>query len=192
LQTFQALGKAAQAGDQAAVLKAYEKLPDALRATAMVTALHIAALGEVGDEAEYARMLERAAARFPAPMFRFSLLDAYHLAGRWDDALRVLDEFMRAVERDAVLLGLRATLELAAGRIEHARRDLREGLALEPQCASVHLYGLEVWLAARDWAGIAASLRFLDGTGKYAFRGTLGGDEAWAEFLRAPESEPWR
>ena len=191
IEVLRRLGQANLKGDFATVLATYRELPEVLRETSVATLMHLKALGEVGDEGEYARELERAAERFPAPLFRFTLLDAYFLSGQWDKAIQVLDDFMQAVEKDAALLALRATLHLEAGRIDEAVQSLRDGLALEADCVFAHTAGLDVLLAAKDWAGVRDSLIFLESTGEYDFRGVLE-EETWSEFLRAPESESWR
>lgn len=190
-EALRRLGQASLESDFDQVLAIYRELPAAIQETALATSMHLTALGEVGDEDEYVRELERAAERFPAPLFRFTLLDAYFLSGQWDKAIQALDDFMQAVEQDAALLALRATLHLEAGRIDEAIQSLRDGLALEADCVFAHTAGLDVLLAAKDWAGVRDSLVFLESTGDYDFRGVLE-DEVWSEFLRTPESESWR
>lgn len=191
LDAFSAMAKAGAAGDFAAVVAAHEKLPAALRDTPAVISMHVAALQRTGDDAGYSAALKRAAAKFPAPLFRFMLVDVYFLEKDWDKAIACVDEFMAAVERDAAMLALRALLEKEAGRTDAALATLREALAAEPDCVYAHSKGLDVLLAAKDWAGVRASVEFLESTGRFAFKGQME-DPLWAGFLASPESAAWR
>ncbi|HEX6812551.1 MAG TPA: hypothetical protein VF384_13075 [Planctomycetota bacterium] len=178
-------------GDYQAVLAGYSKLPAALQDTGGVRSIYLGALGQAGDEKQYIAELERAAAQFPAPMFRFMLVDAYFLSKQWDKTIALLDEFIAAVEQDAALLTLRANVLLQAGRVAEALAVVREAQKLEPDCEYMHNAGLDVLLAAKEWKAVRASIEFLEKTGKFKFRGALEGEQ-WAEFRQQPESEPWR
>jgi hypothetical protein len=46
-------------------------------------------------------------------------------------------------------------------------------------------------LAAKDWLAVVACIRKLEATDEFDFRGKLVG-EIWEEFLKQPESIPWR
>jgi tetratricopeptide (TPR) repeat protein len=178
-------------GDYQAVLAGYSKLPPALQNMAGVRSVYLGALAQVGDEKQYIAELERAVAQFPAPMFRFTLIDAYFLNKQWDKTIELIDEFMTAVERDAALLTMRALVLVEAERVAEARKVLHEAQELEPDCEYVHSSGLDVLVAAKDWKAVRASIEFLEKTGRFKFRGALEG-EGWAEFRKQPESEPWR
>jgi len=191
VRTFGELSAAFGQGDSAAALAAYAKLPAALRDTAMATSMHITSLLRSGDEEAYAAALKAAGARFPAPLFRFGLVDVHALEQDYPAAVACVDEFMAAVERDAALLALRALLVLQAGDTPAAHATLREALALEPDCEYAHVTGLDVLLAAGDHAAVRDSLEFLEGLGTYSFEGQLD-DPIWAGFREAPESRPWR
>lgn len=191
VRTFGELSVAFGQGDSAAALAAYAKLPPALRDTAMATNMHVTSLLRSGDEEAYAAAIRAAGERFPAPLFRFGLVDVHALEQDYPAAVACVDEFMAAVERDAALLALRALLVLQTGDTPAAHATLREALALEPDCEYAHLNGLDVLLEAGDHAAVRDSLEFLEGLGTYSFEGQLD-DPIWAGFLEAPESGPWR
>ncbi len=183
--------KARARGDFAAALAAHAKLPKTVQDTSLVTTVHVQCLASGEDTAAYVAALEAAAKRFPAPMFRFSLIDAHFLKRDWKKAIACVDECMQTVERDAALLAMRALLQLQSGDAPGAHKTLREAMQLEPDCEYALLNGLDVWLAVKDWAAVRDAMVALEKTGKYQFRGQIG-DDAWAEFRKAPESEPWR
>ena len=190
LDNLTRMGPAFQAGDFALARSLYDQLPKPLQESAPVTAMHLQLLAQGTDEDAYAAALEDAAARFPTPKFRMLMVDAHVVRQRWKEAIRCVDEMMVGIERDAVLLMLRGSIELQSGDMAAAKKSTLEALALEPDCNSVLLSSLDVFLAAKDWAAIAAALKKLEATGDYAFRGLLV-DEVWAEFMKQPESKPW-
>ena len=190
LDTLTRLGPAFQAKDYALARSLYNQLPQALQESALVTAMNLQLLAQGTDQDAYAAALEDAAARFPTPKFRMLLVDAYIVRQKWSEAIRCVDEMMVGIERDAVLLMLRASIQLQSGDVAGAKKTIQEALALEPDCNSVLLGSLDVFLAAKDWPAVAAALRKLEATGDYAFRGLLV-DEVWAEFMKQPESKPW-
>lgn len=169
----------------------HDKLSKALRESSLVTALHLQILANGTDEDAYVAALESAVARFPAPKFRMTMLDAHFLRRRWKDAIRCVDEAMQGIERDAVLLTLRATIQLQSGDVAAARQSTAEAMALEPDCLYVLATSLDVLLAAKDWATLAATMQTLEKTGKYDFHGKLE-DDVWAEFRKQPEAKPWQ
>jgi len=179
------------AGDTETALATWERLPVALQETIGATQLRIVALQNSEDEAAYADALRRAAERFPPPQFRFALVDVHFLEKRYDLAVRCIDEFMAAVDRDAALLTLRALVLSTSGDTPAAHASLLEALALEPDCEYAHQKGLDVLLAAKDHARTRASIEFLESLDTYTFQGQLVGP-IWADFAAAPESEPWR
>jgi hypothetical protein len=73
-----------------------------------------------------------------------------------------------------------------------AKAAAEEAFALEPDSVFVHMKCLDVFIAAKDHAAVASSLRFVEATSPYNFKGAFGGDPVWADFLKSPESEPWR
>lgn len=168
----------------------HDKLSKLLRESSMVTAIHLQILANGADEDAYVQALEDAVARFPAPKFRMSMLDAHFLRRRWKEAIRCVDEAMQGIERDAVLLTLRATIELQSGDVRAARKSTTEAMALEPDSSYVLATSLDVLLAAKDWATLATTMQTLEKTGKYDFRGKLEGD-VWTEFREQPEAKPW-
>jgi len=169
----------------------HDKLSKMLRESSMVTAMHLQILANGTDEDAYVAALENAVARFPAPKFRMTMVDAHFLRQRWKEAVRCVDEAMQGIERDAVLLTLRATIELQGGDVAAARKSTAEAMALEPDTLYVLTASLDVLLAAKDWATLAATLQTLEKTGKFDFHGKIE-DDAWAEFRKQPESKPWQ
>lgn len=55
----------------------------------------------------------------------------------------------------------------------------------------IRVAGLDIWLAAEDWAAVRDAIVALEKHHGYAFTGQLT-DDVWAGFRAAPESEPWR
>ena len=185
------MNQAFQRGEFDKAKTSHDKLSKPLRESSMVTALHLQILANGADENAYVAALESAVARFPAPKFRMTMLDAHFLRQRWKEAIRCVDEAMAGIERDAVLLTLRATIELRSGDVAAARKSTAEAMALEPNSLYVLTKSLDVLLAAKDWATLAATMQTLEKTGKYDFHGKIG-DDAWAEFRKQPESKPWQ
>jgi len=178
-------------GDFAGALAAHAKLPKAVQDTSLVTTVFVQCLSQGEDTGAYVAALEAAAKRFPAPMFRFTLIDAHFLKKDWKKAIACVDECMLLVERDAAMLALRAQLQMQSGDVPGAHKTLREAMQLEPDCEYALANGLDVWLAVKDWAAVRDAMVALEKTGKYQFRGQID-DDLWAEFRKAPESERWR
>jgi len=178
-------------GEFASAVAEHRKLSKEMKATGIVTALHLTCLGMLDDEDAYAAALEQAAKDHPAPKFRLMLVDAHFVRQRWDAAIACVDEFMAAIERDAALLTMRAMLQLQAGRVGDAQKSMQEAIDLEADCEYALSSGLDVWLAAEDWATVRDAIVALEKHHGYAFAGQLT-DDVWAGFRAAPESEPWR
>lgn len=185
-----AMAQSVQAGDFAKAKQLHDKLPKTLRETSIVTAMHLQMLAAGSDENAYAIALEAAAAKFPAPKFRMTLVDAHILRKRWSDAVRCLDEAMQGIERDAMLLMIRANVQLQGGDLAAARKSTAEALALEPDSNEILVQSLDVLLAAKDWPAVVKTIETLEKSGQYEFKGQLEGD-VWAEFRKQPEAKPW-
>jgi hypothetical protein len=97
---------------------------------------------------------------------------------------------MLAVEKDAALLTLKSMMIHAKGDANGAQTVLLEAFKLEPDCAFAHSRGLDVLLAAKDFAGVRDSLIFLEERG-LSFKGAMD-DPVWDGFKKAPESKQWR
>src|SRR6185503_4857647 len=119
--------------------------------------------------------------------FQFMLVDAYYLEKDYDNAIRCIDNFMQTLEKDAALLALKSLMLNAKGDIKDAQTVLSEAFKLEPDCIFAHSKGLDVLLAAKDFAGVRDSMIFLEQKGGYVFKGALS-DPLWNEFKKAPES----
>ena len=169
----------------------YEQLPPVLKSNMAAVATRINALQQSGDDEAYKKALKEAAGTFKSANFQFMLVDLYFLEKDYTKAIESLEVFMAAVERDAALLALRSGLELANGTTEKAVATAKEALTLEPRCVYAHSHCLDVFLAAKDYATLVKSMHCLEEKGAYKFKGHLK-DDVWAEFLKAPESEPWR
>jgi len=191
INNLKQLGLAFQGGKFELALALYEKMPKVMQDSSAMTAIHLQLLQNGTDENKYIAALEAATARFPAPKFRMLMVDAHLLRERWKDAIKCLDEAMIGIERDAVVLTLRASILLMSGAVDEARKSTIEALALEPDCRSVLVGSLDVYLTVKDWSAVAACIRKLEATGEFEFRGNLVG-EIWQEFLTQPESKPWR
>ncbi len=178
-------------GNHRGVVAVCRKMPAKVRELAMVTAIYADALATLGETDAFVEVIEQAVARFPAPLFRIALVDTYLAKKQWKKAGRCVDEFMLGVDEDAALLALRAAIEVAGGEIPSAHTTIRRALTLEPKCEYVCAQGIEVLLAAKDWAGVRDCIKELERTGKFDFRGHLEG-ELWSGFLAASESTPWR
>jgi tetratricopeptide (TPR) repeat protein len=188
---FADLAKKHAGKDYAGVVSAYKGLPPALRETLAVTMMHIMALQNLGDNNKYKQALKEAGARFKSASFQFMLVDVYYLDKEYGKAIECIDNFMQAVEKDAALLALKSWMFNARGDIKGAQTALREAFKLEPECTYAHSKGLDVLLAAKDFAGVRDSMIFLEKKGGHAFKGTMD-DPLWDEFKKAPESARWR
>lgn len=184
------LVKAFQGGNLEGAKALFEKLPKSLQESSPITAVQMQILAAGSDQDAYIAALEGAAARFPAPKFRMTLVDAHFLRKRWKQAIRCLDEAMQGIERDAMLLMLRSTIELQSGDIATARKTTMEALALEPDSLEVLAGSLDILLAAKDWAAVAKTMRAMEKSDQYDFKGQLD-DEVWQEFRQQPEAKPW-
>ena len=189
-ENMQAMMQSFHSGDFAKAKQLHDKLPKALRETSIVTAMHLQMLAAGSDENAYATALEAAAAKFPAPKFRMTLVDAHILRKRWSDAVRCLDEAMQGIERDAMLLMIRANVQLQGGDLAAARKSTAEALALEPDSNEILVQSLDVLLAAKDWPAVVKTIETLEKSGDYDFKGHLEG-EPWAEFRQQPAAKPW-
>ncbi len=185
-----AMMQSVQGADFAKAKQLHDKLPKALRETSIVTALHLQMLAAGSDENAYATALEAAAAKFPAPKFRMTLVDAHILRKRWSAAVRCLDEAMQGIERDAMLLMIRANVQMQGGDIAAARKSTAEALALEPDSDEILVRSLDVLLAAKDWPAVVKTIETLEKSGGYDFKGHIDG-EPWAEFRKQPAAKPW-
>jgi len=98
---------------------------------------------------------------------------------------------MRTLEKDAALLALKSLMLNAKGDIKGAQTVLNEAFKLEPDCIFAHSKGLDVLLAAKDFAGLRDSMILLEKKAGYGFKGNMD-DPLWDEFKKAPESARWR
>ena len=191
MNKFAELAQKFRTGDHAGVITGYRSLPPALQQTLAATAIYISALQRSDDTTAYKAALKDAAARFKAVNFQFMLVDVYALDKDYDQAVKCVDAFMQALEKDAALLALKSILQNAKGEVAIARATLREALELEPDCVYAHEKGLDVLLAAKDFPAARDSMLFLEKNAGYSFKGNMT-DEVWADFKKAPESAPWR
>ena len=77
------------------------------------------------------------------------------------------------------------------GQVVQAKESLSQALALEPECAFAHSRGNDIHLAPQDFKAVRDSMQILEAKAGHDFKGNLT-DEIWKDFLKAPESEPWR
>jgi tetratricopeptide (TPR) repeat protein len=119
------------------------------------------------------------------------LVDVYYLDKEYDKACECIDNFMQRLEKDAALLALKSLMLHAKGDIKGAQMVLSEAFKLEPDCIYAHSKGLDVLLAAKDFAGVRDSMIVLEQKGGYAFKDAMD-DPLWDEFKKAPESARWR
>src|SRR6185503_10169847 len=159
--------------DFAGVVRDYKALPPTLRETMAATGMQILALQNLGDDDKYKQALKEAAVRFNSASFQFMLVDAYYLEKDYDNAIRCIDNFMKALEKDAALLALKSLMLNAKGDVSGARTLLREAFSMEPDCTYVHSKGLDVLMAAKDYAGVRDSMIFLEENAGYDFKGGM-------------------
>jgi len=191
MKDFGALAEKVRSGDAEGATLIYQGLPDQLRNTMAATGLYIAILQRSGETETYKQGLKDAAARFDSGSFQFMLVDVYAMDKDFAKAAACVDAFMKVVGRDAALLTLKSLMLNAKGDVSAARESLREALEMEPDCIYVHSKGLDVLLAAKDFAAVRDSMLFLEKMGGHDFKGQLT-DPLWNEFRKAPESQPWR
>lgn len=190
-ERLEALAKASQRGDYVRGKAAHDALSEDLKATLLVTSMHLQLVMNGPDEAAYVAALERAVEQFPAPRFRMTMIDAHFLRKRWKEAVACIDDTMKGIEQDGTLFALRASILLQDGDVAAARKSAAEAMQLDPDSEYVLTRCLDVLLAAKDWTAVVGVLQKLEKTGKFAFQGNLEG-EIWAEFVKQPESKPWR
>jgi tetratricopeptide (TPR) repeat protein len=184
------MNEARKRGDHTGVLAAFQSLSAPVQKHGLIRRLWLQSLAMVGTPDEYVAALEETIRMCPAPL-RFSYVDAFVVKKDWQKAIACVDELIASLERDAALLALRASFQQQAGDVPGARKTLAEALRLEPDCEYALLNGLDVLLAAKDWPALRSALQALEKTGNHDVRAMLE-DEAWTEFRKAPESEPWR
>ena len=177
--------------DYAGVVSIYQRLPPALRESMAASMMHINALQNLDDDDKYKQALKEAAKRFNSASFQFMLVDVYYLDKEYDKASECIDNFMQTLEKDAALLALKSLMLNAKGDIKGAQTVLSEAFKLEPDCIFAHSKGLDVLLAAKDFAGLRDSMILLEQKGGYAFKDAMD-DPLWDEFKKAPESARWR
>jgi len=191
VQSFSAFMLKFRQNDFAGVAARYKTLPTVLRTNLTSTAVYISAVQRLGDNKAYKAALKEAATRLKTANFEFMLVDLYFLDKEYDKAIECLDHFIEAVGKDAALLTLKSLLVYSKNEVPAARTILLEALQLEPDCVYAHSKGLEVLLAARDFAGARDSMMFLEQNADFKFKGSLT-DPLWDDFKKAPESEQWR
>jgi hypothetical protein len=177
--------------DFAGVVSAYNGLSPTMKDSLPATGMYLNALQSLGDDNNYKQALKEAGARFKSASFQFMLVDAYFLDKEYDKAIECIDNFMLAVEKDAALLTLKSMMIHAKGDTKGAQTVLREAFKLEPDCTFAHSKGLDVLLAAKDFAGVRDSMIFLEEKGGLSFKGAMD-DPLWDDFKKAPESKQWR
>jgi hypothetical protein len=190
-KTCAEMSQGIQKGNYQAAIDGYHKLSPEMQRKTLPTVLHLTALQNTRDDEAYKTALKEAAKSQDSASFQFMLIDLYVLEEDHAKAIECLDNFMAAVERDAALLAIKALLLQNNGSTEAAREVVREAFALEPDSIFVHNKSLDVLLAAKDYAAVAQSIRFLESNGDYEFKGALT-DPVWADFVKSPESAPWR
>lgn len=191
LEKISVLSKHFQRGEHKRVVEVYRTLPQEMQDQLMLTVLYLNSLAQLGDDKAYGDGLRQAARVHKSPSFQFMLVDLYVLENDHARVVESLDAFMAAVEKDALLLALKAMMQKNLGDIAAAKATLKEAFALEPDSVATHQSGIEVLLAAKDHAAVAASLRLVESKTEMRFKGGLT-DPMWADFLQSPESEPWR
>jgi len=188
---FGELAKRTARRDYAGLVIVYKGLRPALKESLPATMMYLAALQNLGNGTDYKQALKEAGRRFNSASFQFMLVDAYYLDKEYDKAIECIDNFMQALEKDAALLTLKSLLLKAKGDVKGALTILREAFKLEPDCTYAHSKGLDVLLAAKDFAALRDSMIFLENSGRYNFKGAMN-DPLWDEFKKAPESKKWR
>ncbi|RBP35220.1 hypothetical protein DES53_12420 [Roseimicrobium gellanilyticum] len=171
------------------IIDAYHQLSPEMKNSLMAISFRLDALKQLQDLEGYKDALLEAAKTNRSPNFQFLLMDVYAIEKNYDKALECLDLFMAATGEDAALLTVKGTLQLDKGAHDAARATIHEALALEPDSSSIHLRALEVLLVTRDHQATAASVRFLQEQGGVKLNLT---DPDFAEFMKSPESAPWR
>jgi tetratricopeptide (TPR) repeat protein len=169
----------------------YRTLSDPLRNSIIASRLYVMALHLSRNTNGYIQALKDVSTRFDHPSWQLALMKAYHAEKNYDKAIACLDSFMESTGKDAALLTWKSLLLNEKGDVFLARRKLQEALKLELDCAYAHLNGLDVFLAAQDFAAVRDSIQFLEKNAGYSFKGKLT-DPIWREFKKAPESKPWR
>jgi tetratricopeptide (TPR) repeat protein len=191
MNRFGDMAKKLASQDYAGVVSVYQGLPPALRETMAASMIHINALQNLGKNDQYKQALKEAGKRFNSASFQFMLVDVHFLDKEYDKAIECIDNFMQTLEKDAALLALKSLMLNAKGDIKGAKTVLNEAFELEPDCIFAHAKGLDVLLAAKDFAGVRDSMILLEQKRRYAFKGAMG-DPLWNEFKKAPESKQWR
>lgn len=191
LQKMGEMAKRFHKGDLQGAVDAYHQLSPEMKSDILPTALHLTVLQRMSDDEAYKSALKEAAKTHNAANFQFMLVDLYVLENNYAKAVECLDAFMAAVEKDAALLALKGSLQSQIGSHDLASAALKEALALEPDLRLAHTQALDVFLAAKDYNAVAASMRFLEASGTHEFKDNMT-DPVWADFLKSPESLPWR
>jgi hypothetical protein len=191
IETFAEMTESFQKQNFKSVIASYRKLSPEMQRKTMPTVFHITALAQNQDMEGYKAALKEASKTQDSASFQFMLVDLYFLEGDHDKAIACLDAFMTAVEKDSALLALKGLILHSKGSTDAAREVFKEALALEADSYYTHEAGVPVLLAAKDHAAVAASMRFLEANGPHQFKGALT-DAMWADFLKSPESAPWR
>ena len=191
VQQFGEFSKSFSQGDYDACIQQFPKLPEPLKNTLSARVIHFSALQKTGDMDGYRQALKLTAAQFKQTSFEFMLVDVYFLEKKYSQAIQCLDNFSKAIGPDSALLTLRACMVHADGQVAQAKESLSQALALEPECAFAHSRGIDLLLAAQDFKAVRNSMQILEAKAGYDFKGNLT-DEVWKDFLKAPESAPWR
>ncbi|QIF00037.1 hypothetical protein [Roseimicrobium sp. ORNL1] len=171
------------------IIDAYQLLSPEMKRSHMAMSFRLDALEHLQDQEGYKAALQEAAQTSKSANFQFLLVDVYAIEKDYDKAIECLELFMTAMGKDAALLTVKGTLQLDKGAHDAARATIHEALALEPDSSSIHLRALEVLLATKDHPATATSVRFLQERGGVKINLTAPG---FADFMKSPESAPWR
>ena len=154
------MNAAARRGDGAAAARAFDALPESLKADRGVQVARVVAAAAAGDPDAYAAVLADFDRRFPDdPTLDLLKIDA--LVGEPEKLVPVLERLDAAVGGDPHLRGLLAEYLPDVGRAEEAVRVGRDAVAAEPDLAQARFGLLAGQIGTADHAGAVGTLREL-------------------------------
>ena len=172
------------------VLRRWDALPKALRATPQLALLRLRAAGQVSDTAYLDALTEIEQLHGSDPAVALVLMDLVLERGSYQQCLDLIDQVDGAIGGDPALDSMRAYVLLAAERLPEARAAAALGVEGAGELQFTHEAALEVALAARDHPTTLRTLCVLRDT-FHVNHGDLTTTPGFESFLCSNEYQAW-
>lgn len=185
IQTFQ---NQAKAGDHAAALATFRRLPQRIQCEKPFQLMAVMTASEVSEQDYLTEMTRFRTAHPNDPCLSIVSIDFHLLRKEYRQSLANIDELDKAVGGDPFLHVMRATVRLQEGNPKEALEAAKAVIAAEPTLRQGHITAAQAAVALNDHAAAAAHLRQAvekaDSTLDFT---VLRSDAEWSEFCDSAE-----